>query len=61
MKLFHRVPEAAEALGIGRTRLYELMASGALESVHDGRRRLIPTEALESYAQSLRDSQKVAS
>ncbi|WP_217708412.1 helix-turn-helix domain-containing protein [Nonomuraea rhodomycinica] len=31
--------EAARALGVGRTKIYEIMASGALASVKIGRAR----------------------
>ena len=38
--------EAAAALGIGRSKLYELMQDGILESVHIGSCRRIPADAL---------------
>lgn len=53
-KLLYDVEEAVEVTSIGRSRLYELMASGALESVKCGRRRLIPAEALERFVEGLR-------
>ena len=40
-KLAYRVDEAVKASGLGRTFLYEHMASGELPSVKIGRRRLI--------------------
>jgi excisionase family DNA binding protein len=47
------VPEAAEALAISRSKLYELLASGAIASVRiDGSRR-IPIKALEEYVSCL--------
>jgi excisionase family DNA binding protein len=47
------VPEAAEALAISRSKLYELLAMGAVASVRiDGARR-IPQSALESYVARL--------
>ena len=45
--------EAAEALSIGRSKLYELMASGALESVRIGSSRRVPVEALDRFVESL--------
>jgi excisionase family DNA binding protein len=49
------VPEAAKALAISRSKLYELLASGALRSVRiDGSRR-IPTQALTAYINALMD------
>lgn len=40
------VDEAAEALGIGRTALYAAIASGQVQSVSIGRRRLVPASAI---------------
>jgi excisionase family DNA binding protein len=51
------VDEAMEAIGLGRTTVFELMASGELESVKVGRRRLIPSDALMDYIQRLRIEQ----
>jgi excisionase family DNA binding protein len=46
--------EAAEALGIGRSKLYELLQTGVLESVHIGACRRIPAEALSDLVRRLR-------
>jgi excisionase family DNA binding protein len=47
------VPEAAEALAISRSKLYQLLASGAIVSIRiDGSRR-IPLTALEEYVTRL--------
>ena len=46
--------EAARALGIGRSKLYELLQSGVLESVHIGACRRIPTEAVLTLVARLR-------
>jgi excisionase family DNA binding protein len=43
------VSEAAQRLGIGRSLLYELLDDGQVESIHVGRRRRIPTDALATY------------
>ncbi|HCU92265.1 MAG TPA: DNA-binding protein [Actinobacteria bacterium] len=52
-RLLLTVPEAAEALAISRSKLYELLASGAVTSVRiDGSRR-IPLTALEAYVSKL--------
>jgi excisionase family DNA binding protein len=52
-RLLLTVPEAAEALAISRSKLYELLASGAIASVRiDGSRR-IPLTALEEYVSRL--------
>lgn len=47
------VPEAAEALRLSRSALYELIRSGQLRTVKCGRRRLVPVDALAEYVASL--------
>ena len=42
--------QAADLLGIGKTKLNELIASGELPSAVVGRRRLLRPSDLESYA-----------
>ncbi len=39
--------EVGRVLGIGRTFVYDLLASGQLESIKLGRRRLVPVDAIE--------------
>jgi excisionase family DNA binding protein len=51
------VERAAERLEIGRTKVFELMATGELESVLIGRLRRIPADALRSYVDRLRVEQ----
>ena len=43
------VEEAARRLGVGRTTMYALLASGEIPSVTIGRLRRIPAEALNDY------------
>lgn len=57
-KLAYRIPEASDVSGIGRTKLYEEISSGRLESISVGRRRLIPADALEAYLNRLREEQR---
>jgi excisionase family DNA binding protein len=52
--LLYTISEAATALRISRTKLYELLDSGDVESIHIGRSRKIPTEALRIYIDNLR-------
>ena len=47
--------EAARALGIGRSKLYELLQDGVLESVHIGTCRRIPADALTDLVTRLRN------
>jgi excisionase family DNA binding protein len=49
-KLLYDTREAARLLSISRTKVYELMASGQLESVRIGRSRRIPAEELRRFA-----------
>jgi excisionase family DNA binding protein len=56
-RLLLTVPEAAEALAISRSKLYELFATGLVQSVRiDGSRR-VPIEALEAYVAHLLDEE----
>jgi excisionase family DNA binding protein len=43
------VEEAARRLGVGRTTMYALLASGEVPSVTIGRLRRVPAEALAEY------------
>ncbi len=45
--------EAARALGIGRTKVYELMAGGLLGSVKIGSARRVAVEALTEFVAKL--------
>ena len=46
------VEEAAERLGIGRSNMYRLLATGQVRSIRIGRLRRIPVEALDHYVAS---------
>jgi excisionase family DNA binding protein len=48
-QLLLRPEEAARALGISRTKLFELIASGEIESIRIGRARRIPADVLEDW------------
>jgi excisionase family DNA binding protein len=52
--LLYTLPEAAALLRISRTKLYELLTTNQIESVHIGRSRKIPAAALDAYVRSLR-------
>ena len=53
-QLLLKVEEAAIRLGLGRTIVWGLVASGELESVKIGRSRRVPVEALNAYVERLR-------
>ena len=48
------VEEAADRLGVGRTLMYSLVSSGAVESVRIGRLRWVPADALVTFLDELR-------
>jgi excisionase family DNA binding protein len=52
-RLLLDVASAAGVLGLGRTKLHELIAAGEVRSVKIGRRRLIPMAALDEYVDRL--------
>ncbi len=49
MKAAYTVAETAESLGLGKTKTFELLASGELRSFVVGRRRLVPVGEVESF------------
>jgi excisionase family DNA binding protein len=51
--VLYRVDEAAAALRLSRSSVYELIRSGQLRTVKHGRRRLVPVKALAEYVASL--------
>ncbi len=53
-KVLYRVSEAAELLSIGRTRLYEAIKTGDLETVTFGTSRLVPAESIQAFAGRLK-------
>lgn len=48
---------AAERLDLGRSKIFELIATGELESVRIGRARRIPADAVRDYIARLRSDQ----
>ena len=53
--LLLRPEDAARALGVGRTKVYELMRSGALRSVRVGGLRRVPVAALNEFVTRLEE------
>lgn len=45
----YRVTEAMAALSLSRSVIYELLRSGRLRSVREGRTRLVPASAIAEY------------
>lgn len=48
-RLLFRPAEVAEALGIGRSKAYELIASGVIPSIRIGSSVRVPLEALRAW------------
>jgi excisionase family DNA binding protein len=57
-KLAYGIEQAADVLGISRSRAYQAIATGELQTYKDGRRRMVSAKALEAYvAKKERESQ----
>lgn len=52
-----RVREACRLTGIGRSKLYELIAAGEIEIIKVGTITLIPTGSLDSFVELRRNGQ----
>jgi len=50
-RLLLRVEEAARILGLGRSKMYELLATGELPAVRIGRARRILVSGLEAWVE----------
>lgn len=58
-RLAYSPSEAAQALGISRARLYQLLDDGTIPSVKLGRRRLIRVAALQQLLDGLDEAERV--
>jgi len=47
-----RIPEVAETLGIGRTKIYEMIATGELPTVRVGRAVRISVSTLQKWVEA---------
>jgi len=56
----YRVKDAMRILNLSRTVIYELMRTGRLRSVQQGRTRLITAEAIRDYIALLKDEAEAA-
>ena len=50
-RLLLRVPEAAEQLGIGCTKVYQMISTGELPTIHLGRAVRISVSALQKWVE----------
>ena len=51
--LLYSVPVAAEKIGVGVTKTYELIKDGAIQTVQIGRRRLVVGKSLDEMIERL--------
>jgi len=49
-----RIPDAVRMTGLGRSKLYELIAAGDLETIKIGRCTLVPIDALKALLANAR-------
>lgn len=56
-----RIKEACRMTGIGRSKLYELIADGEIEIVKVGAITLVPVAGLQSFIDKSRDKRQCAS
>jgi excisionase family DNA binding protein len=56
-RLLVPVPEAAQLLGIGRTKTWQLIYTRRLKAVRIGRRTLIPRAELERFVRELEEEE----
>lgn len=54
--VLHTLAQAMARLGVGRSTLYTLMRSGQIETVHIGRRVLIPSDTIDAFIDSRRQA-----
>ena len=60
-RLLFSVEEAAELLGIGRTFMFQLVATGEIDSLKIGKKRKIPRDAIDGYIRRLRSEHAAGS
>ena len=53
-KLLLSIPETCEETNLGRTKVYELISEGQIETVKVGRRRLVPYDSLLAWVAALK-------
>jgi excisionase family DNA binding protein len=51
--LLYRVPEVVRILNLSRSVVFDLLRTGRLRSVRQGRTRLVPAAALKDYVELL--------
>lgn len=59
-RLLYRIPEVASQLNVSRSKVYELLTSGALPSVRIHRTRLVRADDLRAFVDGLEPSRPPA-
>lgn len=59
-RVAYAINDLADALGIGRTKIYSEIASGRLRAKKVGSRTLVPADAVQAYLVQLPDYQSAA-
>jgi excisionase family DNA binding protein len=52
-KLLLKIPEAAEVVGLGQSKVYELIRRGEFPVIHIGRAARVPAEELRRWVDEL--------
>jgi excisionase family DNA binding protein len=50
-RILLRIPETAEALGLSRSRIYELIGDGTIPTIRIGRSIRVPRRALDEWVE----------
>lgn len=59
-KLAYRLNEATDVIGIGKSKLFELIAAGEIKTLKVGTRTLIEVDELKGYLARLRAARDAA-
>ena len=54
-RMFYSVPELAQACGLSRQKMYEMVNAGEVPHKVIGSRKLIPVDVAQSWAENLPD------
>jgi excisionase family DNA binding protein len=52
-KLLLRIPEAAQMVGLGHSKFYELIQKGEIPVIHIGRSARVPADGLRRWVEEL--------
>ena len=60
-RILYRPVEAAEAIGVSKSRMYELIASGEVPAIVVGKVKRVPVDKLREWAEQQPAAQEAAS